>query len=133
MVLRSLHRDSRAVVRLAIPLPQAEMSTDPGRLSGPPAISPDGKAVVIPLGLGPGLALWMRRLDSDGFERLAGTEGGTMPFWSPDGRQIGFFAHEKLQRMEVRVDRRRCFAPVQDPEAVRVAERGTLPEPFSTA
>src|SRR5207247_1417076 len=32
---------------------------------------------------------------------LAGTEGGSFPFWSPDSRSIGFFADGKLKTMEV--------------------------------
>ena len=32
---------------------------------------------------------------------LAGTEGASFPFWSPDGRAIGFFAGNKLKRIDV--------------------------------
>ena len=32
---------------------------------------------------------------------LQGTEGGEYPFWSPDGRSIGFFATNKLKRLEI--------------------------------
>ena len=32
---------------------------------------------------------------------LAGTEGASLPFWSPDGRTIGFFAGDKLKRIDV--------------------------------
>ena len=35
---------------------------------------------------------------------IAGTEGGTFPFWSPDSRSIGFFADGKLKTV---ADRRR--------------------------
>ena len=87
------------VVRLAIAIPEEGAVADPGRLNGSPAISPDGKTVVVPLGEGSAAALWLRRLDSDRFDRLPGTEGGTQPFWSPDGSQIGFFAAGKLKKM----------------------------------
>lgn len=30
---------------------------------------------------------------------LAGTDGGTLPFWSPDGRFIGFFAEGKIKKV----------------------------------
>ena len=45
--------------------------------------------------------LWIRRLDSFTSRPLAGTDGAAMPFWSPDGRAIGFYAAEKLKRFEM--------------------------------
>ena len=33
-----------------------------------------------------------RRLDSVTAEPLAGTEGATYPFWSPDSQSVAFFA-----------------------------------------
>jgi hypothetical protein len=32
---------------------------------------------------------------------LMETEGATQPFWSPDGRSLGFFAGGQLKRTEV--------------------------------
>jgi Tol biopolymer transport system component len=43
--------------------------------------------------------LWLRPLDSDTATPLAGTEGGVLPFWSPDGHDIGFFADGTLKRI----------------------------------
>jgi hypothetical protein len=45
--------------------------------------------------------IWIRALDSPDARALTGTEGGACPFWSPDGRSVGFFANGKLQRIEV--------------------------------
>jgi Tol biopolymer transport system component len=44
-------------------------------------------------------ALWLRELDSGKVELLEKTEGGEMPFWSPDGTQLGFFAEGKMKRL----------------------------------
>ena len=55
--------------------------------------------VAVAAGSGSKPYLWLRRLDSDKFERLAGTEGALQPFWSPDSRQIGFFADGKLKKL----------------------------------
>jgi Tol biopolymer transport system component len=45
--------------------------------------------------------LWVRLLDSLDNRALAGTEGASFPFWSPDGNAIGFFAGNKLKRIDV--------------------------------
>jgi hypothetical protein len=45
--------------------------------------------------------LWLRPMDSETMTPLAGTEGARFPFWSPDGRSIGFFAHAKLKAVDV--------------------------------
>jgi serine/threonine protein kinase len=45
--------------------------------------------------------LWVRLLDGLENRALAGTEGASFPFWSPDGSAIGFFAGNKLKRIDV--------------------------------
>ncbi|HET6373490.1 MAG TPA: protein kinase [Candidatus Polarisedimenticolia bacterium] len=45
-------------------------------------------------------ALWLRALDRGAATRLAPADGGEMPFWSPDGAHIGFFAEGKLKRLD---------------------------------
>ena len=44
-------------------------------------------------------ALYVKRVGSGSATLLAGTEGATYPFWSPDGANIAFFANSKLQRV----------------------------------
>ncbi len=41
----------------------------------------------------------LRRLDSDTFERVPGTDGARQAFWSPDSRHIGFFVGATLKRV----------------------------------
>jgi Tol biopolymer transport system component len=45
--------------------------------------------------------LWLRSLDAPAAQPLAGTDGGRLPFWSPDSRSIGFFADGRLRRMDI--------------------------------
>ncbi|MGC1105014.1 MAG: hypothetical protein WA876_00610 [Candidatus Acidiferrales bacterium] len=66
-----------------------------------PVISPDGRkiAFVATDSNGP-RKLWVQPLDSETAQPLAGTEGATLPFWSPDSRSIGYFAHGMMNRVD---------------------------------
>ncbi|HWH75808.1 MAG TPA: hypothetical protein VNT76_00500, partial [Candidatus Binatus sp.] len=44
--------------------------------------------------------LFLRSLDSIEPKRLPGTEDAYLPFWSPDNRYIGFFANNKLKKID---------------------------------
>jgi len=45
--------------------------------------------------------LYVQRLGSGNPTRLPGTEDASYPFWSPDGANVAFFAHGKLQKIAV--------------------------------
>ncbi len=45
--------------------------------------------------------VWVRSLAAGESRPLPGTEGASFPFWSPDGRSLGFFANDKLKRIDV--------------------------------
>ncbi|HET9942509.1 MAG TPA: protein kinase [Terriglobia bacterium] len=87
------------------PVPDASLATEARlELNTPPttepvslAISPDGQKIVYVAG-SEGQSLWVRPLDSVA-QPLAGTDGATYPFWSPDSRSIGVFAQGKLKRI----------------------------------
>src|SRR6185436_18801387 len=56
------------------------------------AVSPDGTRLVIVAAAGsPGGSLWVKAMDAASAQVIPGTAGAEAPFWSPDGRSIGFF------------------------------------------
>ncbi|HEY0702963.1 MAG TPA: protein kinase [Candidatus Acidoferrales bacterium] len=66
------------------------------------AFSPDAQKIAFSgVGEGGTSSLYIRRLDAEIPQLLAGTEGAASPFWSADGRSIGFFADKKLKRVDV--------------------------------
>jgi serine/threonine protein kinase len=63
-----------------------------GGLSGA-TISPDGARLAFVATDASGRSeLWLRAIDSNVAHAIAGTDGASLPFWSPDSRSIGFFA-----------------------------------------
>jgi len=65
------------------------------------ALSPDGTQIAFVANRNGTAVLWLRALDAIENRALSGTEGASFPFWSPDGRTIGFFADNKLKRIDV--------------------------------
>jgi Tol biopolymer transport system component len=66
------------------------------------AISPDGRNVAFVSTDSSGQSLlWVRTLDALEARALPGTEHAAHPFWSPDGRSIGFVADAKVKRVPV--------------------------------
>jgi len=65
------------------------------------AVSPDGEHVAFVATQQGRPVIWLRSVASASTRPLAGTEGATYPFWSPDSRQIGFFAGGKLKKIAI--------------------------------
>ena len=79
------------------------------------AISPDGKHIVFRVATAnQAPALWLRPLDSLEGRRIIGTDGADFPFWSPDGREIGFLAVGKLKRVDLNGGSPIVIADAQD-------------------
>ena len=73
-----------------------------GTHAGPPVLSADGQRLAFVASSPEGrTVLGVRSLGSLQAQRLAGTEGATFPFWSPDGDQLGFFADRKLKKVSL--------------------------------
>lgn len=65
------------------------------------AFSPDGKSLVMPCYVD-GVAMLCRRvLDHEKVQPIDGTQLGSNPFFSPDGRWIGFVAGGRLKKIAV--------------------------------
>jgi Tol biopolymer transport system component len=74
----------------------AEALTDDPRKEYAGAISPDGRELVWQRFVSGKRRLWMRRLDGDtGHEMLTAPGDQGVPRWSPDGRSIAAWSHDK--------------------------------------
>ena len=71
-----------------------------GRDVGAPVISPDGGRVAYGARRPDGTPLlWVRDLASGETRALSGTEDATVPFWSPDSRELGFTQGGRVKRV----------------------------------
>ncbi|MBI4481357.1 MAG: serine/threonine-protein kinase [Acidobacteria bacterium] len=87
----------RPMARLILALSPAE------RLAGldrpAVALSPDGTHLVYVGSRGDSEQLYLRSMDEPEGKPIPGTEGALNPFFSPDGRWVGFFAANKLKKV----------------------------------
>jgi serine/threonine protein kinase/Tol biopolymer transport system component len=73
-----------------------------GDFAGPPVLSPDGASIAFTsAGVDGKTILWVRPMNFLEAHALPGTEGAIFPFWSPDGRSLGFFAESKLKTIDL--------------------------------
>jgi eukaryotic-like serine/threonine-protein kinase len=97
---------ARPLIRSEIGLPSGFDLADAS--DGAPALSPDGQRlafVAVRKGTVQGdsssrTMILLRQMSSDDAIPLLGTEAGSFPFWSPDGKYLGFFAGGKLKKVD---------------------------------
>jgi Tol biopolymer transport system component len=87
--------------RATAPEMRLEITTPPTFDQVSLAISPDGEKLVFVASADGRPQLWLRSLRSGAVRLLPGTEGASFPFWSPDSQSIGFFANERLNRIDI--------------------------------
>ncbi|HET8824245.1 MAG TPA: protein kinase, partial [Terriglobales bacterium] len=97
-----LHRAQPRVLRTSINAPEKHTINLMGDYGAPPVLSPDGKMIAFSATDNEGKStLWIRPLNSMEARSLPDTEGAIFPFWSPDGRSVGFFSASKLRTIEI--------------------------------
>jgi DNA-binding winged helix-turn-helix (wHTH) protein/Tol biopolymer transport system component len=103
----ALWRTARQPTPEAPPVARFEVSPARGswfdRRAPALAVSADGRVLAWSAcdGAAGTCALFVRPIDRLDAQRLAGTDGAAAPFFSPDGRWLGFFADGKLKKVSV--------------------------------
>jgi serine/threonine protein kinase/Tol biopolymer transport system component len=92
-------RSAAPVVRFTLDPPAGSTLTE---LDWPlVAFTPDSSRLIINATRGNESMLWVKRMDKDEAEPLAGTEGAVRPFVSPDGDWIGFSVGHALKKISI--------------------------------
>ncbi len=95
---------SPSTARVVVVLPsEQELSLGEEGVVNPIALSPDGQLLVYAAAQRGSRTprLFLRPLDQFIGQPIEGTEDAQAPFFSPDGRWIGFFANDTLQKVSV--------------------------------
>ena len=89
-------------IRSFIPAPENASFLFVGNAGGPPVLSQDGKNIAFLAAEAAGAPrIYLRPLGSIEARSLSGTDNAFAPFWSPDGRKLGFFADGKLRVIDI--------------------------------
>jgi serine/threonine-protein kinase len=89
-------RDPEPLTQFAVEL-GAERTLVPSGI----ALSPDGQLLVVGLEEAGRSQLFSRTRDRIELEPIHGTEGGHLPFFSPDGRWLAFFTRDAIKKVPV--------------------------------
>src|SRR5688572_15481215 len=99
VAIRNLRATPQPVAALRLALAPPDDVTVGGGTDYPFGLSlaPDGRRLIFPAARQGATQLWLQDLTTGDLQSLPGTDDGVLPFWSPDGRAIGFFAAGKLR------------------------------------
>ncbi|HVL66735.1 MAG TPA: protein kinase [Vicinamibacterales bacterium] len=108
---------------------QASLAPPPGHAFGTGlAVSPDGRRLVLEAinNETAEISLWLRDMGDAAPTRLRGTDGGTLPFWSPDGTEIAFFAEGKLKKIDLQGSPAQVICDAASPRGGAWGPDGTI-------
>jgi Tol biopolymer transport system component len=108
-------------LRFAIDVPQSFGLTRPG-VNPVLSVSFDGRHVAFAAER----AIWVWSAETGKVQRLRDTAGGRAPFFSPDGRDVGFFTADELRRVPVDGGPASSIAAVPGGGAAAWAADGTI-------
>jgi len=93
---------AKTVMRSSLLTPDSIYIHSFGSNLGPPIISPDGRAIAFS-GVTPdgSKRIYVRMLGEDETRPLPGTDNGEGPFWSPDGKYVGFFDGTRMKKVDL--------------------------------
>ena len=117
-------QSENAVMRFIIPLETRQRSIF--NAYGSLAISPDGRSIVYTGVENQQIRLFIRNMDTFESKPIAGTEGGRSPFFSPDGKWLGFLTAHHLKKVQLSGSDPVTLCTVSNPRGGSWGEDGTI-------
>jgi len=114
--------DSYELAIAAPPGAQFEVGSNSGNV----ILSPDGTRIAFVASTDKAATIWIRSLAADDARSVPGTENASNPFWSPDGRSIGFFANGKLWAVKIAGGLPEAIADASGSRGGAWSEAGTI-------
>jgi eukaryotic-like serine/threonine-protein kinase len=102
------------------------ITTRPTETYGAIAISPDGREIVYSAATGTSRMLFRRAIDQFEPSPIPGSDGGVQPFFSPDGKWVGFFARQRLWKVPLSGGRPTRIARAARSRGAEWLEDGTI-------
>jgi Tol biopolymer transport system component len=97
------------------------------------ALAPDGRSLAYVARGASGGGLWVRSLDGTQAKLVVPAEDVGCPFWSPDGRSLGFASAGRLRKLDLASGQNEILAPVGECYGAWWGSDGSIlyvPDPF---
>jgi eukaryotic-like serine/threonine-protein kinase len=126
-LIRGLIMQQSATMAADLPPDPDARPVDDGTGAPGIAVSPDGRRIIfVGLGSDGERRLFLYDLRSRAVTAVPESAGGSAPFWAPDGRHIGFFAHGHLQTADLYTHRVRVLADAPSGRGGTWSSRGVI-------
>jgi serine/threonine-protein kinase len=112
------------VIRFPVPLELRQRSVF--NAYGTLAISPDGRSIVYTGVENQEMKIYLRKMDSFESSPIPGTEGGRSPFFSPDGKWLGFFSQHHLKKTRLSGDTPVTLCRIANARGASWGDKGTI-------
>jgi len=113
---------SAPLVRFSVHAPLGQIMGSPAEA----AISPDGRTIAYVTFDSVDTRLYLRPLGQLDSRLVPGTEGAKLPFWSPDGKWLGFFSQGKLREVALDGSAPLALCDAPDSRGGNWAPNGTI-------
>ncbi len=121
---KEIPKSEKAVMRFMFPLEGTQRATF--NAYGSLAMSPDGSSVVYTGVEDQQIRLYLRNLNTFESRPIAGTEGARAPFFSPDGKWLGFFTAHELKKVQLSGDTPVTLTRIANPRGASWGDNGTI-------
>jgi serine/threonine-protein kinase len=121
---KQISQFENSVMRFIIPLEAKQRTVF--NAYGTLAISPDGRSIIYTGVENQQIKLFLRNMDTFESHVIPGTEGARAPFFSPDGKWLGFLTDHELRKVRLSGDTPVTLCRLANPRGASWGDDGTI-------